>query len=178
LKFLQLASGARSVVHVSESVQVGTGRARSVGMAGLRNHRQFDAWQLAARVRTEVRKLLTLQGFHREIDLRDQLRRSARSPCPNIAEGFARYHPKDFARFVRIARGSLAETIEHLESAVEAGIITDSEAAMSIDFADRAIGACTRLICYLESAEAPNRPPKRRTPRSRSRFATGSDEDS
>ena len=146
-------------------------------MAGLRNHRHFDAWKLSARVRTEVRKLLAHHGFQRELDLRDQLRRSARSPCPNIAEGFARYHPKDFARFVRIARGSLSETIEHLEDAVEEGIITDSQAAASIEFAERAMGACTRLICYLESAEAPNRPPKRRTPRSRSRFATGSDED-
>ena len=40
----------------------------------------------------------------------DQLRRASASIGANIAEGFGRYHQKDFAKFLYNARGSLNET--------------------------------------------------------------------
>lgn len=42
-------------------------------------------------------------------DTRSQLRRAAVSTMNNIAEGFARYHQKDFIRFLEIAQSSAAE---------------------------------------------------------------------
>jgi four helix bundle protein len=127
-------------------------------MAGVRDHAEFDVYKLCDEVRRRVRTLVARPAFRRELKLRDQLSQAAESPCPNIAEGFSRYYPRDFARFVRIAKGSLTEVIEHLGSALDKGLITETECADISSLARRARGAATRLILYLESAKAPNMP--------------------
>lgn len=79
--------------------------------------------------------------------------RAGESACANIAEGFCRFYPKEFARFLRIARGSLAETAEHLRSAVLRGLIEQAEADAIVLLTLRARGACSRLIQYLDKVE-------------------------
>ena len=74
----------------------------------------------------------------------------------NVAEGFARFKPRDFARFLRNARGSAAELEVYLDEAVARHWIDDSEAA-PIRFSIRRFSACSaRLTRYLESAKPPN----------------------
>ena len=50
----------------------------------------------------------------KDFKYRDQIRDASASAPRNIAEGFARFRPKDFARFLEIARASLVETRNHL----------------------------------------------------------------
>jgi four helix bundle protein len=121
-------------------------------MAGVKDYRDLDAWKLSDAVRNEVHRLVATSRFAGAFDLRDQLLRSAESACANIAEGFARYKPRDFARFVRMAKGSLSETLEHVRSAEQRGIIGQDDAARISDLARRARAVCTRLAVYLESA--------------------------
>ena len=45
----------------------------------------------------------------------------------NLAEGFCRYSHKDFARFVAIARSSLAETQVRLKDAHDLRYLADEE---------------------------------------------------
>jgi len=74
-------------------------------VAGVRDHTELDAWRLSDAVQIEVDRLINAPGFNRYPRLKDQMRRAAESPCPNIAEGFSRFYPREFARFVRIAKG-------------------------------------------------------------------------
>ena len=74
-----------------------------------------------------------------------------------MAEGFARFYPKEHARFLRIAKGSLAEVVDRLRSAVLRKLVTQEEADRISHLANRSQGACTRLIKYLERSEGPGR---------------------
>jgi len=121
-------------------------------MAGVRDYRELVTWQLANDVRAEVFEITSRRCFQAELGLRTQLRRAADSACANIAEGFGRYQPRDFARFLRISGASLSEVIEHLESAVVARLIARDEAARIQSLARRSRGAGTQLIRYLQSA--------------------------
>jgi four helix bundle protein len=127
-------------------------------VAGVRDHTELDAWRLSDAVQIEVDRLINKPGFNRYPRLKDQMRRAAESPCPNIAEGFSRFYPREFARFVRIAKGSLSELLDHLKLAVRRRLV-DPETAKSLDsLTRRARGACTGLIRYLESTD-PDGPP-------------------
>jgi len=55
--------------------------------------------------------------------LQGQLRRASVSVSSNIAEGSGRYNKKDFAQFLRIARGSLYECIPLFEISLRVGYI-------------------------------------------------------
>jgi four helix bundle protein len=59
------------------------------------------------------------------LDLRWQLRRSARSVALNIAEGAGEYSPKEKARIYRIARRSSWETVAALDLAIQDGFMTE-----------------------------------------------------
>jgi len=126
-------------------------------VAGARDHTQLDVWKLSDELRSEIYRLAALKQLRTAPDLTRQLTRAAESVCANIAEGFSRYLPGDFARFLRIARGSHSEIIEHLTSAVRRELLTEKEIDTAVQLARRARGACTKLIVYLESARAPGR---------------------
>jgi four helix bundle protein len=61
----------------------------------------------------------------------------------------------DFARFLRISRGSLLEVQEHLEGSRQVGVVSEPEFSELTHLANRAIGVVTRLIRYLDRAKAP-----------------------
>lgn len=69
-----------------------------------------------------------------EFRLTSQLLRAAASVPANVAEGWMKSSRKDYARFVSIARGSLAEAETFLLLAVRAELLPrgEIEAAMTI----------------------------------------------
>lgn len=89
----------------------------------------------------------------------DQLTDAADSACSNIAEGFHRFYPKEIARFVKIAKGSLAEVIDRLRGAVKRGLADPTEAQAITVLARRSMGA------YLAERHRPYRRPEQ--PRAR-----------
>jgi four helix bundle protein len=79
-----------------------------------------------------------------------------------MAEGFGRYYPGDFAKFMRNALGSLNETRDHLGAGLEKHYLTEELHHELEVLANRAIGASVGLTKYLdESKETWER--KRRT---------------
>jgi four helix bundle protein len=79
------------------------------------------------------------------------MREAARSAPRNIAEGFGRYQHKDFAKFVRIAKASEVEILEHLLEAHTSGYLNPNDLAKLEHTAKKAIKAANGLIRYLES---------------------------
>jgi four helix bundle protein len=86
-----------------------------------RRYQDLAAWQLARELERRVMAFTALPPVSRDVDFCRQIRGSAFSAPRNIAEGFGRFLPGDFAKFVRTARGSLLETQDHLDAARERG---------------------------------------------------------
>jgi four helix bundle protein len=78
------------------------------------NFRGLKVWQLGMQLAEEVYHLSQRFPKHETYGLGSQMQRAAVSVPANIAEGHAIGSTKDFARFLGIAQGSLAELETHL----------------------------------------------------------------
>ena len=129
---------------------------------GARRYEDLEAWQLCREFLTGVAVVLRRRSPSEDYDLHGQLRSASRSACRNLAEGFGRYSPKEFAPFVRIARGSLTEMGEHLRDAQAAGWLIHDEFEVLMALRERCIGATTNLHAYLTRAAQARFDPSRR----------------
>jgi four helix bundle protein len=120
-------------------------------------HRFEDlvVWQLANRVKSEVYAITARRPASNDFKFCDQIRESARSAPRNIAEGFGRYYPREFGRFLRIALASLHETKNHLHDGHERHYLSDSDYDRMVRTTLRAIKAGNRLAAYLRTATPP-----------------------
>ncbi len=124
-------------------------------MPGFKDFREIAAWQRSREVKLLAYTLLAKPDVARDFKFRDQLIDSARSAPRNIAEGFARYKHKEFAQFVRVAKGSLGEVLDHFIDAVDNGYMTPNEFAQHDHACKQALKAVNGLIRYLESTPDP-----------------------
>lgn len=138
-------------------------------MAGWKDFTKIAAWQHARALKIQVDALLRKPEIARQLKFRDQISDAARSGPRNIAEGFARFSNKEFARFVRIAKGSESEVINHLIDAYDQGLITKDELLTTHHIARRAMGAAIGLIQHLETSSEPRRPNLRNDRNARNR---------
>lgn len=80
-------------------------------------HQRFtdlNVWKQARLLKLEIYELIKQFPNEEKYDLVNQLRRSARSVCSNIAEGHGRFTYKDQLHFCIQSRGSLSEVLNHL----------------------------------------------------------------
>ncbi len=119
-------------------------------MAGWKDFQEIVAWQLARALKLRVDAYLKQPEFKRHYRYCDQLSDSARSGPANIAEGFGRHGNKEFARFVRIAKGSEAEVLNHLIDARDQQLLNDAEFREAEHAARKAMKAAIGLIQHLE----------------------------
>ena len=117
----------------------------------MRSHEESDAYQLAVEARRHIQRLVKEPPFSRDFDLVRQIVKSSNSACANMGEGFSRFLPRDHANFLRIAKASLTETIEHIRAAVGRGFVGREDAQTITSLCRRSRGACTQWIIYLES---------------------------
>jgi len=120
----------------------------------------LEAWQLANDVKREVFALTESGPASRDFEFRDQIRRSAASAPRNIAEGFGRFRPKEFARGCEVANGELQETGHGLGDGKERKYLTSESADRVIALTIRARMVNTRLLLYLRTCKEPK--PRRR----------------
>lgn len=87
------------------------------------NFEDLEVWKKARELKNEIFILVKTFPPEEKYRLGDQLIRSSRSVCTQIAEGNGRRTFPDRLRFCIIARGSLSETLNHLIDAFDCGYI-------------------------------------------------------
>jgi four helix bundle protein len=137
-------------------------------MAGARSPEEFDAWQLAWDLKERVFAFTATTPAVGDRKFCEEIPEASRSAPDNIAEGFYRFNPPDFANFVRIARGSLGEVRNQLKHAHSKKYLSDDDFDQLFRLCKRAIGAATGLRLYLLSCPR-NFDPRKPELRSRNR---------
>ena len=101
----------------------------------------------------------------RDFKYRDQIRDSGAAAPRNIAEGFGRYRPREFARFLEFARGSLMESLSSLIDGRDSGYLSLTLYSRLANLARAALRATTNLMLSKQQQANAGSPKPR--PRSR-----------
>jgi four helix bundle protein len=88
---------------------------------------ELEVWKKARILKNDIRELVKTFPIDKKYRLVDQLIRSSRSICSNIAEGHGRYTFKEQIHYCIQARGSLSETDNHLVDAFDCFYITEQQ---------------------------------------------------
>lgn len=98
-------------------------------MSKTRNYKDLEVWVLGRALVKEVYDLAALFPKEEIYCLSQQIRRAAISVPSNIAEGHSRTSTKDYAKFLSMAIGALAEMETQLLLAADRGYIKPSAPA-------------------------------------------------
>jgi four helix bundle protein len=90
-------------------------------------HERFEAWRSAHRLALEVYAATDRWPLSERYGLTSQVRRAALSIPTNIAEGAARHGRREFARFLNISLGSLAELSYLLAFSRDRGVCDEAD---------------------------------------------------
>jgi four helix bundle protein len=129
---------------------------------GARTYRELVVFQRSAELRRRVLALLATPEARVDRRFCDQARDAVRSPPRNIAEGFGRYNPAEFAQFLDVAIASLDELDNHLRDGVEAGLLAAESASEAIRLCAECRWMTVRLRTYLRREATRRRSPKPR----------------
>jgi len=88
---------------------------------------ELEVWKKARILKNEIFELSKAFPLEEKYKLTDQIIRSSRSINSNIAEGHGRYTYKDQLHFCVQARGSLAETHNHLIDALDCKYMNEDQ---------------------------------------------------
>jgi four helix bundle protein len=108
----------------------------------------LKVYQLAEKLANEIWNMVQNWDYFAKDTIGKQIVRSADSIGANIAEGNGRYNTQDNQRFVKIAKGSLYETIHWLRLARYRQLITDEQVKIIKPIIDE---LSPKLSAYLNS---------------------------
>jgi four helix bundle protein len=130
----------------------------------VRNFRDLVAWQLAYELKCEVFACTAIGAASKDFKYRDQIRSSSASAPSNISEGFGRFRPREFARFLEYARASLMETQNHLLDGRDRGYLDTALYSRLSNLARSALKTTTNLMRakQRQAAEESRNAPERR----------------
>jgi four helix bundle protein len=116
-----------------------------------KRYEELICWQLAHELHLEVLAFTAILPASRDWKYCGQIRDSSSSGPSNIVEGFGRFRPREFARFLDFARASLLETDNHLKDGRARGYLDTPLFDRLTLLAHRAVGATTKLQGYLQT---------------------------
>ena len=133
-------------------------------MAGAKTAEELVAWQRSENLRIFIVAIIRRPPASLDRDFCWQIKRASSSVTDNISEGFGRYYPKEFHRYVLIARGELNETRNQLNRGFRDGLISQQQYEEGVELWEHAIKTTAGLQRYLASCipKKPGRRPRRR----------------
>lgn len=121
---------------------------------GAKHYWELTAWQAVRAFKVGIYDLIERKPLADDIKLREQLRESVASAQSHIAEGYGRFDPLDFARFVKMSVASMIECHNHLGDAVDRRRITEEARREHLARWEAAMKEAGGLLDYLQSPEA------------------------
>ena len=115
-------------------------------MGAGRSPENLVAWQLCEELADTVSAMTATGPAVRDFKFCDQLRGAAGGPGPNIAEGFGRFTPKEFAHYLRMAVSSLLETRTFLLRGQRQGYWSPERSVAALALCDRALDITRKLL--------------------------------
>jgi four helix bundle protein len=117
----------------------------------VQTYRDLIVWQKSMKLAAEAYRLSEALPKKEEYRLTSQLLRAAASVPSNIAEGHARGTRRDYAQFVSIARGSLAETETILQPLLDVKLLTGEQVTQANDLCSETGRMLNALLAKLRS---------------------------
>ena len=112
----------------------------------IRSHRELETYQLAFDASMVIFKLTKSFPKDEIYSLTDQIRRSSRSVCANLAEAFRkRKYPKSFVAKLSDSEGEAAETQVWLEYALRSTYINEEDFEQLFQKYDLIIGKLVNM---------------------------------
>ena len=131
---------------------------------GAKTLEELHAYRAARTLKLEVYRLVRAHpDANSDYRFRSQLFEAAASNEMNIAEGFRRFVPGEFAHFLGFALGSREETVRRIQDGIDRGYFRPDACAAAFDLAAEAGRLTTALQTYLRKRAEANRarPPRR-----------------
>ena len=115
-------------------------------MATAKTYEDLVAWQLCTELCEIVFRLTDSGKCLTDAEFRRQIRDAAQNAPALIAEGFVRYTPGEFVRYLRMARGELGEVRSRLTHARSRSYFTEQDWQQVWSLSERAIKTTTALL--------------------------------
>jgi len=117
----------------------------------IKTHKDLQVYRLAFQTAVEIYQVSRLFPSEEKYSLTDQIRRSSRSVCANIAEAFRKKrYPKSFIAKLSDAEAEAAETQVWLDFSSEFNYIDKEKHAMLYDKYDHIL---SQLVIMINSPE-------------------------
>lgn len=120
-------------------------------MDKIRTHKDLQVYQLAFQAALEIYQISKSFPPEEKYSLTDQIRRSSRSVCSNIAEAFRKKrYPKSFVAKLSDSEGEAAETQVWLDFSLAFNYIDNKRHALIYDKYDHIL---SQLVIMINSPE-------------------------
>jgi four helix bundle protein len=120
-------------------------------MAAAKSHRELRVYQLAFESAAQIHEVTKSFPSEEKYSLTDQIRRSSRSVCANIAEAWRRRkYPKNFVSKLTDSDTEATETSVWLDFALHFGYITEEQFTI---LSDRYDHICSQLSIMMSEPQ-------------------------
>jgi four helix bundle protein len=120
-------------------------------LAKIKSFEELLVWQDARKLTADIYKITRNFPTIENYGLSQQIRRAAVSVMSNIAEGFERSTDKDYANFLSMARGSVAEIQNDLYIALDLKYIDKVDFNNLYSFTKKILKQLSGFIHYLKN---------------------------